>query len=246
MRYSNCSCNNYNCTCGRKTVLQQSVSGCCTSGATANFCKEPIAYVTTNFTVPVANVEVDIEVSNSTSLYIGQGIKIGSYYFQITTITDAKNIGITHNGLATVGAVMLAKSTAYGCYALPIYYAGIVQIAFTTADIEGVDENLDPVEGALSDSVLAITYGYLGPKKIQFNLELSVNINSAIYYIQLPLPNATSQPNAAFSGYISLTGVYATIMALKDNTNILIGPGGVEGTYEGGATTLIVNGEYEL
>ena len=122
MRYGNsgwcnvCSCNSCDCSCGRKTVLQQSAGSCCTSGASANFCKEPIPYVTANFTVPVANVAVEVEVSDSAKLYVGQGVRIGTYYFQVTSIVDSRHVELTHNGTATPGAVMYAKSTASVSY----------------------------------------------------------------------------------------------------------------------------------
>ena len=39
-------------------------------------------------------------------------------------------------------------------------------------DIEGLDSNYELVADAIIDPVLSYTYGYVGPEKVQFNLEL--------------------------------------------------------------------------
>ncbi len=198
--YCNSSCSNtLGCGCGRKTVLQQSASSCCSTGTSSKFCKEPLSYLTSNFTVPVANTAVEITVGDSSKLYVGQGIQIGTFYYQVTEITDSKTIQIMHDGTATAGTTVTAISAAYGCYSYPIYYVGIVELTYTTEDIEGVDASFAPVASSIVDPALAFTYGYLGPNKIQFNMALELEIANAPEFIEILLPEAGSEPTAVFS-----------------------------------------------
>ncbi len=186
------SCNSGSCSCGRKTVIQQSSSSCCNSSSGSKFCKEPVIYVTGNFVVPAAGVEVEVDVSNSSKLYVGQGIKIGDGYFQITEIVDSVTIKVKHNGSATANTTITAISPTYGCYQYPIYYVGIVEIdyAVDTADIVGLDGSYEEVADSIVDPVISYTYGYLGPDKIQFNIELTTEIANTPDFIQIPLVNA--------------------------------------------------------
>ncbi len=233
------------CTCGRKTVLQQSASSCCNTGTSSKFCKEPWPYLTSNFTVPAANVAVEITVSDSSKLYLGQGIQIGTFYYQITEITDSRTIQIMHDGTATPGTSVTAINAAYGCYTYPIYYVGIVELTYETEEIEGVDSSFDPVADSVVDPTLVFTYGYLGPNKIQFNMELELEIANTPEFIEIPLPEAASEPSAAFSAVlITSAEVPSPLIAYKRADTLIVGPGA--GTNFSNATglTILVSGEY--
>lgn len=237
-----CGCGSCGCSCGRKTVLQQSKSSCCNSSSGTKFCKETQVYLTSNFTVPNANIDVEITVSDSSKLYFGQGIQISTFYFQITEIVDSRTIKIAHNGTATAGTIITAINATYGCYNYPIYYVGIVEIAYDTDEVEGVDGDLEPIEDSISDVVFSFTYGYLGPNKIQFNLSMSFTIPSDPIptYLRIPLPDAESEISAVFSAIGSESGNYYDLIAFKDDIYLYIGGP----SFENGAQSAKVSGEY--
>lgn len=239
-----CGCNSCDCSCGRKTVIQQSASSCCNTSAGTRFCKEPLPYVTANFTIPVANESVEVKVSNSTKLYEGEGIQIGDGFFQITGIVDSTTINIAHDGTATPGLAITAINAAYGCYTYPIYYVGLVELSYTPEDVEGVDSDLDPISDSVIDPEVVFTYGYLGPNKIQFNLEITCEIANTPDFVSVPLPNASSEPTAAFSADIYFSGTPNPAVSWKQGSGLIVGLGGGT-TFSDGANTIIkVSGAY--
>jgi len=244
-----CGCSNScSCSCGRKTVLQQSVSSCGSCSTGTKFCKEPVVYLTSNFIVLAAGTEVEIKVSNSAKLYQGQGIQIGTYYFQITEIVDSTTIKITHNGTATPGGNLTAINATYGCYQYPIYYVGIVELDYVleAEDIVGVDAAFAPVADSIVDPEIDFTYGYLGPNKIQFNMALSVEIANTPEFIEIELPNADTTPTAAFSAVMDISGVPSPLVAYKRGTTLIVGPGSGTNFTDGAGSTIWVSGEYGL
>lgn len=240
-----CGCsNNCSCSCGRKTVLQQSVPSCGSKSAGSKFCYEPIVYLTSNFIVLSAGEEIQIKVSNSSKLYVGQGIQIGTFYFQVTEIEDQTTIKITHDGLATPGANLNAINVTYGCYNYPIYYVGIVELSYVTNEITGVDVNYAPVANSVIDPDVTYTYGYLGPKKIQINLQIECEIDNTPEFVQVPLPFAEAQIPAVFSACIVEAGVPKVALAFKSGTNLIVGLGGGTNFTDGSGTIIKVSGEY--
>lgn len=246
--YGGCGCGGgCDCNCGRKTVLQQSVS-CGSRNSSSRFCTEPLAYLTSNIIVLAAGAPIEIKVSNSSKLYKGEGIQIGDYYFQILEIIDSKTVSITHNGTATPGANITAINAAYGCYQYPIYYVGIVELAYEpeTTDIEGLDASFDPVSDSIIDPVLVFTYGYLGPKKIQFNMELTLEMDMAPDFVSIPLPDAESTLGATFSGVITTAGGPFAAVAFKQGLNLLVGLGGGSPYPTEAGIVIQVSGEYAI
>lgn len=242
----NCGCGSCSCSCGRKTVIQQSKSSCCNTTAGTRFCKEPTVYVTGNFVVPAANVEVEVTISDSVKVYLGQGIQIGEGYFQITEIVDSRTIKITHNGSAVPNTTITAVNPTYGCYSYPIYFVGLVERGYEVdeGDIEGLDSNYELVADAIIDPVLSYTYGYVGPEKVQFNLELICEIDNTPEFISLPLPAAGNDPTAVFSAYIVISGVPTILVAFKDADKLIVGYGGGTNFTDGADRSIYVSGEY--
>lgn len=240
-----CGCGgNCSCSCGRQTVLQQSKSSCCNTSNGTKFCKEPLVYVTSNFTVPAVNNPLEIKVSDSSKLFIGEGIKIGSGYFQIIDIADSRTITIIHSGTATPGIVITALNPSYGCYAYPIYFAGLVEIDYTTEEIAGLDASYAVVADSVIDPVLTATYGYLGPDKISFNIYLFLEIDNTPDFVSLPLPNADFSTSAAFSVTIVESGVPITGIAFKQGTDLIVGLGAGTPFSNVSGTIIRVSGEY--
>jgi len=242
---NSCNCSSCDCCCGRKTVLQQSVSSCCGSSSTGvKFCKEPITFLTSNFIVLDANTQVQIKVSNSARLYVGQGIQIGDSYFQVTEIENTTTIKIAHNGTATPGANFTAINATYGCYQYPIFYPGIVELAYEPTEVAGLDAAFAEIADSVVDPVTEFTYGYLGPNKIQFNLEITCEIANTPEFISVTLPNAELTPEAVFSAVLIDADVPSPLVAYKKDYLLIIGPG--SGTAFTNGTDLIikVSGEY--
>lgn len=187
---------------------------------------------------------MQIKVSNSSKLYVGQGIQIGEFYFQVTEIENATTIKIAHNGTATPGANLNAINTAYGCYQNPIYYVGLVELTYEPAEIVGVDAAFDPVADSIVDPTVEFTYGYLGPDKIQFNLQLECEIDNTPEFIEIELPNAQATPEAVFSAVLIISDVPSPLVAYKRGTTLIVGPGSGTNFTDGTGRTIKVSGEY--
>jgi len=113
------------CGCGcNSNVSYGNNNSCSKQYAGIYFCKDPVCYVKTTFIVPIADVTIDIEVTDSSRLYKGEGIQIGTGYFQIVAIADANNISIAHSGTASPGLTIVAIQPTYGCYQYPILFVG--------------------------------------------------------------------------------------------------------------------------
>ncbi len=243
-----CGCNSCDCSCGRKTVLQQSVPSCGGSSSLTKFCKEPVIYLTSNIIVLAAGTEIEIKVSNATKLYQGEGIQIGTYYFQITEIVDSTTIKITHNGTATPGANLTAINANYGCYQYPIYYVGVVELDYVLedGDIVALDASGDPIADSVIDPTIVYTYGYLGPNKIEFNLEITTEIANTPNFLEIPLPEADASPSGTFSAIMIIAGVVTPLVAYKSATKLLVGPGGATQFSDGTGIIIQVSGVYGL
>ncbi len=242
-----CNCNSCDCSCGRKTVIQQSKSSCCNTTTGTRFCKEPLVYVTGDFTVPAANVPVEITVSDSSKLYEGQGIQIGTGYFQIREIVDSKTISIAHNGLATVATVITAINPTYGCYTYPIYYVGYVDI-LTTPSVIGVDEDYEEVDDSVIDAEVYLTFGYIGPNTVKFHLSVSAEIANAPDFLQVELPKDTGSASVqgVFSCIIDNGSGFIPAVAYIQNNLITFGLGGGTALSNGTDRKFEVSGVYEL
>lgn len=244
MSYCNCGCNS------SKVIAYQKSSSCCNKTYSGTyFCKEPWGVVKSNFVVPAANIEVEVEVIDSSKFYEGQGIQIGNGYFQVVSIVDSTNITIAHNGTAVQNTTIIAVHPSYGCYQYPIYYAGYVGL-LNEPELTGVDSDFVEVADSVIDPIAEIVYGYLGPKKVQLAFQATCEIANDPQYVSVPLPvSAGSAVLASFSCSYNLSaspGVYLPGVAFRNGDNLLIGsndgtPLAADATY-----TIIVSGEYDI
>lgn len=242
-----CGCNSCDCSCGRKTVLQQSYPSCSSSSSGTKFCTEPLSYLTSNLIVLAAGTAMEIKVADSSKLYAGQGIQIGTYYFQVLEIIDSTTVSITFKDTATPGGNLTAINALYGCYQYPIYYVGIVELDYTPEEIIGVDSAFAEVADSVVDpEITYFTYGYLGPNKIQFNLEFVCEIANTPDFIEIELPNADTIPVAAFSAILDVAGVPSPLVAYKRGTTLIVGPGAGTPFTDAPSNTILVSGEYGL
>lgn len=242
----NCGCGSCSCSCGRKTVIQQSKSSCCNTSTGTRFCKESVLYVTANFVVPADNVEVEVSVSSSAKLYVGQGIQIGEGYFQVTEIVDSTTVKIAHNGTAVPNTNVTAVSPTYGCYQYPIYFVGLVEVGYEVSEdnIEGLDASYEEVASSVIDPVISYTYGYQGPNKVEINVELICEIDNTPEFISLPLPAASSNPIGVFSAYIVISGVPTPLVAFKYGDRLVVGYGNGTNFTDGVDRSIYVSGSY--
>lgn len=203
-----------NCNCGcNKNISYGCNSSCNQSYSGVYFCKDPICYVKSDFVIPAANVAINIEVTDSSRLYVGAGIQIGTGYFQVTAITDTNNISIAHNGTATPNLQLTAIQPSYGCYQYPITLVGKVSL-LKTPTVVALNDAMSATIDALSNiTVQVLTYGYLGPKTVQFEAELNCDTINTLYWVgfSLPVTPASGSPLPAFSGFL-------------DKANIVYGP----------------------
>lgn len=112
-----------NCRSCNSNISYGYNKSCSKTYAGVNFCKDPFSYVKESFVIPAIGTILEIVVTDSSRLYVGQGIGIGGNYFYVAAIEDTNNISIFHNGNADVGLQITALNPAYGCYNYPILFA---------------------------------------------------------------------------------------------------------------------------
>lgn len=217
-------------------------------------CRPHFPCVRTNFTTPAANSPVIIEVTDTASLTIGQGILLGSAFYIITDVIDSIRIEAQHNGVgATPGAIIYAVHPAYGCFQYPIIPAGKVSIE-TVATVAGLNAAADT---AIAASVTPITvnkvqYGYTGPTTVDFQAEVQATVASAPVWVAIALPVArkVGQPDAAFSGWLNQGAGPVPVVAKCGVAGYydyaIIGLGGGTALTNGADRTFVVSGKYEI
>jgi len=215
-------CGSCNCSCNRN-ISFGSNSRCCQTSSRVNACDDPVVYVKTNFIVLADNVILEIEVTDSSLLYEGEGIRIGDGYFQIAEIIDSTTISIVQNGTATPGLQITAVHPSYGCYQYPILYVGAVD-QLIVPEIAGLDSSFVVVGDSLDDPTMQMTYSYLGPKKVEFEFECDVDITDTITYLQIDVPVEVEAgaPQATFSAMIDNGTGFGPAIAYRRNQTIVI------------------------
>ena len=238
------------CGCGscNKNISYGHNKSCNKAYAGIYFCKDPLSYVKANFIVPADNVILEIEVTDSSRLYVGEGIQIGTGYFQVIAIEDATNISIAQNGTATVGLQITAIHPSYGCYQYPMLYVGAVDRLIAPTVI-GVDSSFAEVADSVLSQVTQLTFSYLGPYKVEFEFELSCTIDNAPQYVEVELPVAVGAgaPQATFSVMVDDGSGFAPAIAYRDSTTtFVIGIDAATALSDGADRVFRVTGIYDL
>lgn len=241
------SCNSY-CDCGcNKNISYGCNKTCNQSYSGIYFCKDPFCYVKTNFVMPDDNVVLEIEVTDSDLLYVGQGVRIGAGFVQIAAIEDSTNISIVHNGTATPNLQITAVQPSYGCYQYPLIPVGAVdQLIIPT--IAGLDGSFVVVVGAISDPVAQLTYGYNGPAEVEFEVEIVTEIANTPRYIEVQLPVAviSGAPNATFSAMIDDGAGFVPAIAYRRGNTVVIALDAATDLSDGSDRKFRVSGVYGL
>lgn len=217
-------------------------------------CRAHLPCVRTNFTTPAANSSVFIEMTDTASLTIGQGILIGSAFYMVTDVVDSIKIIARHNGLgATPGTIIYAVHPVYGCFQYPVVPAGKVSLE-SVVTVVGLNAAADT---AVASSVTPVTvnklqHGYLGPTTVDFQVEIQSTIASAPVWIGVALPVArkAAEPNVAFSGWLNQGAGPVPVVAKCGvggyYSYAIIGLGGGTALSNGAGRTAVISGSYEI
>lgn len=179
------SCNNCN-----TTYPFSNCSSSASNSLRAKSCSPEVCYLKTNFTVLAAGQATEIEVTDSSKLYVGAGIKIGNGYYQVTSIESTTVIEVKHNGVGVdVGTVVVAVHPAYSCFQYPINLVGAVMIESTGTPV-GLEANGSTSATFTADSKF-ILHGKSGPTTLQIGATVSGEItDSDMAILAIPVPYA--------------------------------------------------------
>jgi hypothetical protein len=158
-------------------------------------CAPHLTVVTRNFVAPAADVPVAVQVADSSALYVGQGIKLGNGFYQITDIVSAVGIVIQHAGLGiTTGTLVVASHPVSGCYQYPIRPVGEVSLNYDPS-VYGFDADYSTiVDNAYSGVKKQARYSWAGPSKVVLDLAYEGELLASARFIgiQLPIPRAST------------------------------------------------------
>lgn len=217
-------------------------------------CRQHFPFLRKNFVTPPANTAVQIELTDTQNLVQGQGLLIGSVYYQITNVLSSLLIEAKHNGLgATVGTTIIAVHPSYGCYQYPIIPIGMVVIEESAA-LAGLSVAGSTAIGSSVINVIVnrFSYGYVGPTTIEFEYEFNGQIASTPAWlgVALPVPPKQSVPTPVFSAYISQAGIPKIAfgkLGVTDYQNYMIIGFGNSATIPNAADTkIVVSGKYGI
>lgn len=186
-------------------------------------CRPHLPAVRTNFTTPAAQTDVVIELTDTQSLYIGQGILIGTTFYQITDILDSLRITAQHGGIGLApGTIVFAVDPVYGCYQYPVVPCGQVKLTVNPGATALATDQTTPVAGGIAlTTVCSMNFGYLGPTTIQFQAFWRGTIANSPFWVAFPLPKPVLTPGAGplFNPEFSFSGW------LNENLDPIIGVG---------------------
>ena len=214
-------------------------------------CRPHLPFLKENFTVGDANVPFPIVVTDTQSLFIGQGILIGSGFYQITDIIDSITLEVAHDNLgATAGTTIIAVHPVYGCYQYPIVPIGIVNIASVPQVVALEDDRETLVPGGALNVTAKLLRGYVGPTTMRVQVDVVADIDNAPVWVgvRLPVP-LKSTPLVTLAGYLnegSLRKVATVVQGVGAYSQyILIGVDEVSALATA-TSTFVITGEVEV
>lgn len=209
-------------------------------------CAPHFPALTSNFVTPAANTSVIVDFTSTANLYIGQGLEIGTTYYQIIDILSATSVELQHNGLgATVGAAFTAVHPAYGCYQFPVIPAGLVSLEITPTVTGYEADGTTPIASVYVGETTVLSYGYEGPSRIEYIANVEGTFANNPYWIGISLPRAGSPPIHAPSAVYYDDPTWEVLIGRAFSTVILVGK--TDGTpFDAGFSTIRVSGVYEV
>lgn len=153
-------------------------------------CDPAYSVLKSNFHTPAVNTDVIVKVSDANQFYVGQGVKIGPTFWQITDILSSDSIQMQHNGMnATLGFSYIAVHPTQGCYQYPIFSVGIVPLEKTVV-VKARDGAGSVITGGITitGSSNKLSYGNLGPRRVQFDVTTAFTVSSSPTSLTVDLP----------------------------------------------------------
>lgn len=228
----------------------------CSRQYTAKYgCRPHLPYVKANFIIPAVNTEIQIEVTDSQSLYKGQGIMIHTGFYQITEIVDATNIKVEHNGIGvTADTTMYAVHPTNGCYQYPVVPCGEVALQETVTPV-GLNA---AANATVASSITNVTkaqmlVSYPGPGKCRIMIEVNCDIANAPNWVAIPLPEdltaATGAPKPVFSASLDngsgLVPAVGSVGVSSYANHVIIGIDAATALANGTTRKFFINGVFE-
>lgn len=246
-----------NCPCGG--FLYPFPPANCNPGlpqaAGAALCRPHFPALRKNFYVPQAGNAVIIEVTDTESLYIGEGIMIAGGYYIITNVIDSIQLEIKHNGVgATPGNLIIAVHPQFGCFQYPVIPVGKVSLDIVPTVLGLENTATADIAGAIvAVAVQKLTYGFVGPTTIEFQAEVIVQTANSPYWIAIELPTAIRQlPLPAFAAYYEAGAGVDPIAVIAKLGNgafqnfVVVGPGSGVWFVDGVDRKIVVSGRCEI
>lgn len=175
------------CGCGNPSYPNQ--YGNYFNGVTP--CSPHFPAVKANFVAPSLNAEVNVQVSDSSPLHVGMGIKIGSGFYQITDILSATVIKIMNGGAGvTAGTLIVAREPVVGCYQYPIRPVGIVMVNYDPSILGFAGDYETVISNGYAAATTNARFGYHGFRTVQIDIDLSGITASNPYLLGISLPIA--------------------------------------------------------
>lgn len=208
-------------------------------------CVSPEVVVKGNFAIPGSLIEAVIQVNSSVTLYEGEGVKIGDGYYQITEIVDSTHIKIMHNGLGgDAGYVVVAQHPVYGCYQYPVVPVGKVALT-EPATVTGLEvDAVTPIALSFINIVTqTVTYGYLGPNTISFDVNVVADIDNAPVWLSVTLPKSAAV--TAGSAYY-YTNTWLPLLCVVGSAAVFLAKPDLAAFSDGTSVIFKASGVYEI
>lgn len=180
-------------------------------------CKPHFPSVAKNFVAPAVDVTAQVQVTDTSMLHVGEGIKIGGGFYQIIDIISANLISIQQSGLGIpAGTLVIARNTESTCYQFPIIPVGLVVINDSPSIVTLDSDGASVISGAATFTRVKGQYGYVGPEHIHIDYQYT-GVSAAPYTytaIELPVPHAAGEDFIgavnvkAGGGYLAGVGRY--------------------------------------
>lgn len=217
-------------------------------------CRPHFPVLRKNYIEPAPRSPVIVELSDTQHLYIGQGILLGTTYYQITNIIDSLKVELQHNDLgATPGNLIVALHPEYGCFQQLVIPVGKVVIDTATA-YAGLNAAGDTAIGGaiVQANINQIAYGYTGPTTVDFQAQITVQTANTPNWIAMALPVAARAtiPFPAFAAFMDIGAgpvpAVAKLGVSSFQNHLIVGPGGGATIPDGSARVFSVSGKYEI
>ena len=190
-------------------------------------------HVLEQFTVPASGSTVDVKVSHTQGLWVGQGVQILNQYYIITAIdVNTQTITVELTGTKS-DSVVSAIHPSYACYMTPVIPAGLVTKTLSTFTVAGYNRSgLSTVASSVTTIAdRKIRYGWLGPDTLYVRGHITCTIANSPYWIGITMPSGiTAEARYDYSwlgsaSYWDGTDQKPLIMLDMQGNILMIGPG---------------------